>query len=88
MKEQLIRDYLSTVDFNGDWGLNAMRESMRKFLGEVPGIEVTYKKDVVLNESGNRAVELEFVKDVTVLFTDDQDKLKKITLEVLRPNSR
>ena len=49
MKEIAIRDYISRIDFkNDDWKLSELKENMRKFLGEEPGIDVIYKKDVMV----------------------------------------
>ena len=51
MKEMSIRDYISKIDFkNDDWKLSQIKEDMRRFLGEEPGIDILYKKDVMVNE--------------------------------------
>jgi hypothetical protein len=83
MKEQLIREYLSRVNFNGQWSLTVIREDMKKFLGETPGIEVSYVKDAQLNESGDETIEVELVDQVTVVFTNDVDKLQKMSFGIL-----
>ena len=58
LKEMSIREYVSQIDFkNDDWKLSKIKEDMRKFLGEEPGIEVLYKKDVMLNEVSGEAKE-------------------------------
>ena len=51
MKEIAIRDYISKIDFkHDDWKLSQLKEEMRKFLGEEPGVDIIYKKDVMVNE--------------------------------------
>ena len=58
MKEIAIREYVSNIDFkNDDWKLPKIKEDMRKFLGEEPGIDDLYKKDVMLNEVSGEAKE-------------------------------
>ena len=59
MKENLIREYLIKVDFNrDDWSLSRIKQDMRTFLGEEPGIDIIYKKDVILNEVKGEAEEI------------------------------
>ena len=51
MKEIAIREYISKIDFkNDDWSINKIKEDMRRFLGEEPGLDIIYKKDIMLNE--------------------------------------
>lgn len=79
MKEMAIREYVSNIDFNhDDWKLSKIKEDMRKFLGEEPGIEVVYKKDVMLNEVSGEAKEFVDVDKIQIIFTDTDDKFKKL----------
>lgn len=79
MKEIAIREYVSNIDFkNDDWKLPKIKEDMRKFLGEEPGIDVIYKKDVMLNEVSGEAKEFVDVDKIQIIFTDTDDKFKKI----------
>ena len=42
LKEIAIREYISHIDFkNDDWKLSQIKEDMRRFLGEEPGIDFT-----------------------------------------------
>ena len=51
LKEHSIRQYISNIDFkNDDWKVSKIQEDMRRLLGEEPGIDIVYKKDVVLQE--------------------------------------
>jgi hypothetical protein len=79
MKEIAIRDYISKIDFkNDDWKISEMKENMRRFLGEEPGIDVIYKKDVMVNEVSGEAKEFVDVDKIQIIFTDTDDKFKKI----------
>ena len=79
MKEMAIRDYISKIDFkNDDWKLSELKENMRKFLGEEPGIEVVYKKDVMVNEVSGESKEFLDIDKIQIVFTDTDDKFKKL----------
>ena len=79
MKEIAIRDYVSKIDFkNDDWKLPKIKEDMRKFLGEEPGIEVVYKKDVMVNEFTDESKEFVDVDKIQIIFTDTDDRFKKL----------
>lgn len=79
MKENAIRDYISNVDFkSNDWSLSTIKEDMRKFLGEEPAIDIDYKKDVIINEVKGEAEEIRSLEKVSIVFTDLDDKFKKI----------
>jgi hypothetical protein len=79
MKEMAIKQYISNIDFtNSDWKLSKIKEDMRKFLGEEPGIDVIYKKDVMVNEFSGEAKEFVGVDKIQVVFTDTDDKYKKV----------
>ena len=79
MKENAIREYILNIDFTReDWKTSIIKEDMRKFLGEEPGIEVQYKKDVILNEVKGEAEEIRKPEKISIVFTDLDDKFKKL----------
>ena len=79
LKEMSIRDYISKINFKtDDWKLSKIKEDMRKFLGEEPGIDVIYKKDVMVNEVTGDAKEFKDISKIQIIFTDTDDKFKKI----------
>ena len=78
MKELAIKDYISRIDFHSDWSLSKIREDMRRFLGEEPGVDVIYEKDVMINELRGETVEISKIKKVAIVYTDLDDKYKKI----------
>lgn len=79
MKELSIREYISNIDFRvDDWKLSKIKEDMRKFLGEEPGIDIVYKKDVMVNEVSGESKEFVGVDKIQIIFTDTDDKFKKL----------
>lgn len=83
IKENSIVDYMSKIDFrNDDWKLSKIKEDMRRFLGEEPAIEVVYKKDVMVNETTQESKEIVDIDKIEVIFTDLDDKFKKIEFKV------
>jgi hypothetical protein len=82
LKEISIKEYISRIDFKSeDWSLTKIKEDMRRFLGEEPAIDVIYKKDVMINESGE-AKEFKDIHKISIIFTDTDDKFKKIEFNV------
>jgi threonine aldolase len=79
MKEMAIREYISRIDFKkDDWKLSHIKEEMRRFLGEEPGVDIIYKKDVLINEATNKAEEIVDIDRVQIVFYDTDDKFKKL----------
>ncbi len=78
IKESSIRDYISNIDFRNEWSMKSIREDMRKFLGEEPGIDVHYKKDVMVNEFSGSSEEISGVDKIEIVFFDLDDKFKKL----------
>lgn len=79
LKEMSIREYITQIDFKSDnWSLTKIKEDMRRFLGEEPGIDIIYKKDVMLNEFTGEAKEFKDVDKICIVFTDLDDRFKKL----------
>lgn len=79
MKEISIREYISRIDFKrDDWRLPQIKEDMRRFLGEEPGIDIIYKKDVMINETTGEPEEFRDIDKVQIVFYDTDEKFKKI----------
>ena len=75
----MIRDYMSAINFRvDDWSITKIKEDLRKFLGEEPGIDIVYKKDVMVNEFTGEAKEFKDVSKVQVIFTDTNDRFNKV----------
>jgi hypothetical protein len=79
LKEQAIRDYISKIDFHtSEWKVSDLKEDMKRFLGEQPAIEITYKKDVMINEDTKKPQEFLDIDRMKIVFFDLDDKYKKI----------
>ena len=78
MKENLIREYINSIDFKSDWKLSSIKSDMRKFLGEEPAIDIQYKKDVLIQEDSGKAIEIEKIQKIEIVFTDIDNKFKKL----------
>ena len=79
MKEIAIREYISKIDFKrDDWKLSEIKEHMRRFLGEEPGVDIVYKKDVMINELKGEAEEIKAVQKVSIVYYDLDEKFKKL----------
>jgi len=79
LKEISIRDYISKINFKSDdWKISQITEDMKRFLGEEPGIDIIYKKDLMINEFTGEAKEFKKIDKVQIVFTDLNDKFKKI----------
>jgi hypothetical protein len=80
LKEQSIRNYLAKINWRDNWNYNVIEEDMRKFLGERPCLDVTYKKDVMVNEVSGESREFTKLSKVSVVFIDTDDRPKKIEI--------
>lgn len=81
LKEVAIKDYLSKIDFkNDDWSIHKISQDMQKFLGEVPAVDIHYKKDVMVTEFTGESKEIMEINKVSVVFTDTDDKIKKLEI--------
>jgi hypothetical protein len=79
LKEMSIRDYISKINFKtDDWKISQITEDMKRFLGEEPGIDIVYKKDVMVNEFTGEAKEFKQIDKVQIVFTDLDNKFKKL----------
>lgn len=79
LKEMAIREYISKIDFKkDDWKLSQIKEDMRRFLGEEPGIDIIYKKDVMINEVTGKAQEFKDIDKIQIIFTDTDERFKKL----------
>jgi hypothetical protein len=86
MKEELIKKYIMSIDFtNENWSISKIKEDMRSFLGEEPGIDVEWSKDAFLNEKSGEPEIIEKVKSLSIVFTETNDKFKKLNFILESP---
>ena len=83
MKETSIHDYFGKINLR-DRGLNLNRieEDLVKILGERPSVNPTWVKDVMLSEDRKNAREIKRLDSISVVFTDLDEKIKKIEFRV------
>ena len=83
MKEALIREYISKIDFKSEnWKISDMKKEMKTFLGEEPGVDIGYTKDVLINEGSEEAKEILKTEKITIVFTDLDLKYKKLEFKL------
>lgn len=83
LKESSIKEYISQIDFKrDDWKLSKIKEDMRRFLGEEPGIDIIYKKDVMINEDTKKAEEFLEIDKISIVFYDTDEKFKKLEFKI------
>lgn len=78
LKETSIRQFISQIDWKTNWNYQVIEEEMRRFLSERPSLDVKWKKDVMVNEFTGESKEINKIEKVCVIFTDLDDKIKKL----------
>lgn len=78
LKETSIRQFITQIDWKTNWNYQVIEEEMRRFLGERPSLDVKWKKDVMVNEFTGESKEINKIEKVCVIFTDLDDKIKKL----------
>ena len=81
LKTMAIKEYLSKIDFKNDnWSVNKIGQDMQRFLGEIPAIDISYRKDVMVTEFTGETKEIKELNKVSIIFTDTDDKFKKLEI--------
>jgi len=79
IKESIIQNYISSINWKrDDWKISEIKEDLKKSLGEAPSVVVNWKKDVMINEVSGSAEEIKVPEYVQIVFTDLDDKIKKL----------
>ena len=78
IREDLIKNYISDVNFSKNWSCKKIEEDIKKMIGETPAIDVTYKTDTMVHELLGEAIEIKVLDKISVLFYDDNNKIKKL----------
>jgi len=79
IKESIIQNYISSINWKrDDWKISEIKEDLKKSLGEEPSVVVNWKKDVMINEVSGNAEEIKVPEYVQIVFTDLDDKIKKL----------
>ena len=81
LKEQAIRNYISQINWKVDnWSYQKVEEDMKVFLCERPSLDISYQKDVMVNEVSGETKEFSKIEKVCVIYTDTDDRIKKIEI--------
>ena len=79
IKESIIQNYISSINWKrDDWKISEIKDYLKKSLGEEPSVVVNWKKDVMINEVSGSAEEIKVPESVQIVFTDLDDKIKKL----------
>ena len=79
IKESIIQNHISSINWKrDDWKISEIKDFLKKSLGEEPSVVVNWKKDVMINEVSGTAEEIKAPESVQIVFTDLDDKIKKL----------
>ncbi len=82
LKENIIREYMATVNFKADWAYEIIEQELQRRLGERPSMDVKYKKDVMILEGSRKAKEIKVLEKISIIYTDLDNKIKKIDINI------
>ena len=86
-KEQIITQYMSNIDFSGDWSYKKIQEGLKRLIGEEPAINISYRKDVILNEFNSEAKEVKKIDKIDIIYSPDLDNKFKTLSFTIESNS-
>ena len=78
IKEDLIKNYISEVNFNKNWSYKTIESDIKRLIGEQPGIDVVYKTDTMVHELLGEAIEVQVLEKISVVFIDVDNRIKKM----------
>lgn len=79
MKETIILEYLSKINFKGNFNVNDIKNELRQLLGETPALDIKWGKEPFINEDTNKSDVRELVEEVKVVYLDLDNKFKTIS---------
>lgn len=77
MREELISNFISGVNFSGEWSQKDIKEGLKKILGEEPAIKFNYTKDARINEVNSEAYEVNILESIDIMFSPQLDNVVK-----------
>lgn len=82
-KEDAITNYIKSIDFNGDFNVNIIKESLKTILGEEPAVKLEWTADTIINEvSGKKEGRVEKLVSIKVFYSNIAGEVKKVELFV------
>ena len=73
LKEQMIQEYISQINFHGNFSVRQIKEDLRRRIKEIPAVSVEWKKEDVVTEIMGPVVSKDTVKSVTIAFSDGEN---------------
>lgn len=78
-KADAITNYIQSVDFNGQFNVEKIKNDLKTMLGETPGVKLEWAAENVINEvSGKKEGRIEKVLSVKVFYTTLVGEVKKV----------
>jgi len=89
MREPIIRDYISKIDFKkGNWSNKQIKSDLKNLIGEEPGIKVNYTKDAVLNEINSEATEVTILDSLEIIYSPNMNNtVRRLTFKIGKNNN-
>jgi len=72
-KEQLLNNYISSIENLSEVNYNQMKSELRNILGEEPAIRINYKQESTLNEKNGETIQIEKMDSITIIYTHEVD---------------
>lgn len=66
MYKNSIKEYLSTINFNGEWSLSKIKQDLKSMLGYEPAVQVKWKKTNMMLEGKEKNIEA--VEKITISY--------------------
>jgi hypothetical protein len=75
MTEQVIQNYLATIDFkNANFSVAKMKSELKQLLGETPAVKINWDAQTHLNEVTGDTTRTENIVSVTVAYSSGEDE--------------
>jgi uncharacterized protein Veg len=78
IKLETIKNIILSFQFENQWKIKDIKEKIKLSIGEEVGLNISYKKDVIINEVLNKAEVLKVIDVISITFTDVDDKIKTV----------
>ncbi len=78
MKEDMVKNYILNLDLSNfktnNLTIKEIKEGLKNILGDIPGVEINYKKDIMIKEENGvkKRILDDNIKSITVAFIDGE----------------
>lgn len=78
-KADAITNYIQSIDFEGQFNVQKIKEDLKTMLGEVPAVKLEWAAESVINEvSGKNEGRIEKILSVKIFYTTLAGEVKKV----------